>query len=99
VTSGAKDEVATGAIQQVMDGFEKVMPLGEASKACALFSMDSEYGTDIFVSPAFACAAPQLLESFSAAKSDAPPKRKEADENGTALLLASHDTSAWSLLD
>ncbi len=91
--------VANGAIKTVMDAFEAVMPLGDESKDCALFSRDEPDATVIFVSPHFAAIAPKLVERFSGVACEAPPPRKRGEEFGTALLLASHSDYAWSLLD
>ena len=94
-----KDEaVANGAMKTVMDAFEAVMPLGDESKDCALFSRDEADATVIFVSPQFAAVATELIERFSGVECAAPPPRKEGEEFGTALLLASHSNHAWSLL-
>ena len=95
-----KDEtVANGAMKIVMDAFEEAMPLGDKSRECALFSRDEPDATVIFVSPQFATVAPTLVERFSGVECAAPPPRKEGEEFGTALLLASHSKSAWLLLD
>ena len=90
--------VADGALKTIMDAFEDVMPLGDASKGCALFSRDERDASVVFVSPQFGAIAPQLLERFSASECEAPPPRREGEEFGTALLLASHSATAWSLL-
>jgi len=93
------ESVADGALETITGAFERVMPLGEASKGCALFTRDEADASVVFISPQFAAIAPQLLESFSACECDAPPPRREGEEFGTALLLASHSEAAWSLLD
>lgn len=90
--------VAAEALKTIMDAFEGVMPLGDASKGCALFARDDRDASVVFVSPQFAAITPQLLQRFSACECEAPPPRREGEEFGTALLLASHSASAWSLL-
>jgi len=95
-----KDEaVAAGALDTITDSFDAVMPVGEASRRCAIFKRIDRDATVVFISPDFARIAPQLIERFSACECDAPPPRREGEEFGTALLLASHSTFAWSLLD
>jgi hypothetical protein len=94
-----KDEaVAGGGITTIMNAFECVMPLGDASKGCALFMRDETDASVVFISPQFAAIAPQLIDTFSARECQAPPPRREGEEFGTALMLASHSTLAWSLL-
>jgi hypothetical protein len=90
--------VADGALKTITDAFDRVMPLGEASKGCAIFKTIEPDASVVFNSPEFAAIAPGFLESFSASECDAPPPRREGEEFGTALLLASDSAVAWSLL-
>ena len=90
--------VAAGEINRISDAFERALPLGDEAKGCALFHRDEPETSVVFVSPQFAAVAPQLLKTFSAVECDAPPPRKPGTEFGTSLLLASHSSSAWSLL-
>jgi hypothetical protein len=67
-------------------------------KGCALFVRNEAGASVVFVSPQFAAIAPQLLKSFAAVECEAPPPRREAEEDGASLMLASHSAFAWSLL-
>ena len=91
--------VARGAINIVMLAFQGVMPPGDESKTCVLFSRHERDATAIFVSPQFAKIAPKLVEKFDGVECEAPPPRRRGKEFGTALLLASNGDRAWSLLD
>ena len=94
-----KDEaVANGALNRISDAFERILPLGDESKGCALFLMDEADSSVVFISPQFTVLAPQLLKAFLAVECEAPPPRRQGAEFGTSLLLAPHSKSAWSLL-
>jgi hypothetical protein len=92
------DVVARGAINIVTVAFEDVMPPGDESKTCALFSRHEPHATAIFVSPQFAKIAPKLVEKFNGIECEAPPPKRQGQEFDTALLLAAHGDQAWSLL-
>lgn len=90
--------VARGAVNIVTLAFGGVMPPGDESKTCALFSRHERDATAIFVSPQFAKIAPKLVEKFNGIECEAPPRR-QGQEFDTALLLASNRDHAWLLLD
>ena len=96
--SGSDEAVAGGELNRISDAFEHTMPLGDESKACALFLTGEADASVVFVSPQFAALAPQLLKAFSAVECEAPSPREPGSESGTSLLLTSHQMSAWSLL-
>jgi hypothetical protein len=94
------EEVARDGMGKVMDAFERILPLDDdRAKRCALFHRDDAEASLIFVSPELAKCAPELVETFSGVPCEAPPPRRKGEEFGTALLLASHDKSAWALLE
>jgi hypothetical protein len=93
------EAVARGAIGRVVEDFEEVMPLDDVSRECALFARDATNATLIFISPKFGTIAPQLLSKYAAVACEAPPPRRDDEEFGTSLLLAAHESSAWSLLN
>jgi len=92
------EAVADGALETITRAFDRVMPLGQASKGCALFMRNETDASVVFISPQFAALAPQLLKSFSACECDSPPTPRKGEEFGTSLLLASDQKHAWSLL-
>lgn len=94
------DAVADGQMGVVIDAFESIMPDGNDSRDCALFSTHEADDVVIYVSPEFAKVAPALITRFGAVESQPPPPMEENTGvlDGTSLLLASHSRHAISLL-